>query len=198
MWNDGSTADSLVAKKSGWYWVEASRSTCVNRDSIFVFLPSVYLNLGADTTICEGTSLVLGNAPVDGVTYQWSTGETTSMITVTQAGDYFLEANINGCIFTDRLKLTVRVCDPTTDNLFIPNIITPNNDGKNDQFVIEGIANKGWGMTIYNRWGVQIYQTDNYRNKWGGDGFPAGLYYYHLKHPTDPDKRYKGWVKILR
>lgn len=198
LWNDGSTADSLVAKKSGWYWVEASRSTCVNRDSIFVFLPSVYLNLGADTTICEGTSLVLGNAPVDGITYQWSTGETTSMITVTQAGDYFLEANINGCIFTDRLKLTVRVCDPTTDNLFIPNIITPNNDGKNDQFVIEGIANKGWGMAIYNRWGAQIYQTDNYRNKWGGDGFPAGLYYYHLKHPTDPDKRYKGWVKILR
>ncbi|OJJ16189.1 hypothetical protein BKI52_36095 [marine bacterium AO1-C] len=198
LWNDGSTADSLVAKKSGWYWVDASRNTCVNRDSVFVFLPSVYLSLGADTTICDGTSLVLGNAPVDGVSYQWSTGETSSMITVTRAGDYFLEANIGGCIFTDRIKLTVRVCDSVTDNLFIPNIITPNNDGKNDQFVIEGIANKGWSMTIYNRWGTQIYQTDNYQNKWGGDGFPAGLYYYHLKHPTDSDKRYKGWLKILR
>jgi len=198
IWNDGSTADSLVVTKSGWYWVEGSRNTCVNRDSIFVFLPSLYLSLGADTTICEGTSLILGNAPVEGVNYQWSTGETTAMITVTQAGDYFLEASIDGCVFSDRIKLIVRVCDPTTDNLFIPNIITPNNDGKNDQFVIEGIANKGWGITIYNRWGTQIYQTNNYRNKWGGEGFPAGLYYYYLTHPTNPDKRYKGWVKILR
>ncbi|WP_299452223.1 gliding motility-associated C-terminal domain-containing protein [uncultured Microscilla sp.] len=198
VWNNGSTDDSLPINKSGWYWVDAIRNTCKNRDSVFVFLPSVYLSLGGDTTICAGTERVLGNLPVDGLTYQWSTGATTSMITVTKAGDYFLEVNMAGCTFRDRVKITVRECDPETDNLFIPNIITPNNDGKNDQFVIEGISNKGWALEIYNRWGSLVYQTGNYTNNWSGGGLPSGMYYYHLKHPQKTDKRYKGWVKILR
>lgn len=198
VWNDGSTADSLHITKSGWYWVDATRNTCKNRDSIFVFLPSVYLHLGGDTTICAGTELVLGNLPVDGLTYNWSTGAQSSMITVTKAGDYFLEVNVAGCVFRDRVKVTVRECDPETDNLFIPNIITPNNDNKNDQFVIEGISNKGWTLEIYNRWGSLVYNTDNYKNDWNGGGLPSGMYFYHLKHPDKKDKRYKGWLKIFR
>jgi gliding motility-associated-like protein len=198
VWSDGSTGDSLNVTKSGWYWVDATRNTCKNRDSIFVFLPSVYLNLGGDTTICAGTELILGNLPVDGLVYNWSTGSQSSMITVTKAGDYFLEVNIAGCIFRDRVTVTVRECDPETDNLFIPNIITPNNDNKNDQFVIEGISNKGWALEIYNRWGSLVYSTDNYKNDWRGGGLPSGMYFYHLKHPNKADKRYKGWLKILR
>lgn len=199
-WSDASTGDSLLVKKTGWYWVDATRNTCKSRDSVFVFLPSLYLNLGGDTTICVGTELMLGNLPMDGLTYEWSTGATSSMITVTQPGDYFVEVKIAGsdCIFRDRVTVTVRECDAETDNLFIPNIITPNNDLKNDKFVIEGISNKGWALEIYNRWGSLIYKTDNYRNNWEGAGFPSGLYYYHLKHPTKTDKRYKGWLKILR
>lgn len=197
-WNDGSNADSLLVTKSGWYWVDATRNTCSNRDSVFIFLPQVYLSLGGDTTICSGTELTLGNLPVAGLTYNWNTGSTSSMITITKAGAYFLEVNMAGCVFRDRVQVTVRECDSIVDNLFIPNIITPNQDGKNDRFVIEGISNKGWGLEIYNRWGSRIYSADNYRNDWNGPGFPSGLYYYHLKHPTDKEKKYKGWLKILR
>ncbi|TDX02023.1 Ig-like domain-containing protein [Dinghuibacter silviterrae] len=85
-------------------------------------------------------------------------------------------------------------------NLFIPNVITPNGDGKNDLFVVLGLENyPGSSLRIYNRWGSQVYQSEDYRNTWDGSGLNAGTYYYVLTANIPAGKQtYKGWVEIIR
>ncbi|RBL88664.1 Ig-like domain-containing protein [Chitinophaga flava] len=86
------------------------------------------------------------------------------------------------------------------EELYIPNAITPNNDGKNDRFVIPGISKyPGTTLTIFNRWGNEVYYSPNYDNRWDGTGLSGGTYYYILKLNTGQDSKvYKGWIQLLR
>jgi gliding motility-associated-like protein len=84
----------------------------------------------------------------------------------------------------------------------IPNVITPNGDGINDKFEIENLEYyPGSKLFIYNRWGQQLYASNDYRNDWGGETLESGNYFYHLI-VTDPesfeDTDYKGVIKIMR
>ena len=57
-------------------------------------------------------------------------------------------------------------------NIKVPNVITPNGDGKNDVFKVEGIElYKENTLSIFNRWGNEVFRsTGGYRNNWNGDG----------------------------
>ncbi len=87
-----------------------------------------------------------------------------------------------------------------TGDLFIPNLITPNGDGKNDLFVILGLNHyPNATLRIYNRWGSEVYQSQNYQNDWGGSGLNDGTYYYILiVNTATGNQAYKGWVELLR
>ncbi|MCW3461912.1 DUF7927 domain-containing protein [Chitinophaga nivalis] len=88
----------------------------------------------------------------------------------------------------------------TGDDIFIPNVITPNGDGKNDKFKIIDISRyPNSSLFIYNRWGNMVYQSKNYQNTWDGEGLNEGTYYYVLKLNTPNGERsYKGWIELLR
>ncbi len=109
-------------------------------------------------------------------------------------------------------RLSSLVCNDNCPSYALPNVITPNGDGKNDKFVplscprfVEKVVFK-----VYNRWGVLVYQSDNdiFLN-WAGvsqDGkpLPSGLYYYEAEvffirlRQEDNLLRLKGWIQILR
>jgi len=85
--------------------------------------------------------------------------------------------------------------------IFFPNVITPNGDGKNDMFIINGLnkfeRNK---MVIFNRWGDHVYEADNYQNNWLAEGLNPGTYYYVLVS-TDAggqETTFKGWVQVIK
>ncbi|MGX5820732.1 T9SS type B sorting domain-containing protein [Chitinophaga lutea] len=87
------------------------------------------------------------------------------------------------------------------DDLYIPNIITPNGDGKNDYFVIGGLEKyPGSMLTIYNRWGNQVYQNKDYNNRWDGNGLNESTYYYVLtiRDQQGQAREYKGWIMLSR
>lgn len=62
------------------------------------------VNLGTDTTVCFGTSLIL-DAGIPGATYLWSTGETTQQISISDDGEYAVTVNSAGCIAKDTMRL---------------------------------------------------------------------------------------------
>lgn len=86
------------------------------------------------------------------------------------------------------------------EDLFLPNGISPNGDGKNEKFIIGGLEKyPGSALYIFNRWGGQVYQSRDYRNDWTGSGLNEGTYYYVLEvRKPDGIKKYKGWVTLVR
>lgn len=100
----------------------------------------------------------------------------------------------NGCFSSDEYLIKA-----VEWNLNEPNIFTPNTDGVNDAFYINIAPNSTVAIEFYNRWGAQMYKSDNYSNDtpWTGDGASDGIYYYTMK-PTCPNKTIKKWVQIAR
>lgn len=84
-------------------------------------------------------------------------------------------------------------------DLFIPNAVSPNGDGKNDRFLIVGLERyPGSSLNVFNRWGGEVYHSDNYANNWDGHELSDGTYFYVLLLNTPHGKQaYKGWVEIL-
>lgn len=97
LWQNGSTGQTFTASQTGVYWCEVGIGNCVDTDSAFLYVddPTIGFTLGPDTSICSGTQIVLKpNGIYDH--YQWSTGDTTASISVSQAGTYSLHV-ISGC-----------------------------------------------------------------------------------------------------
>jgi gliding motility-associated-like protein len=77
------------------------------------------------------------------------------------------------------------------------NIFTPNGDGANETFFIDNIhLYPGNELTIFNRWGKEVYRRRNYDNSWDGKELANGAYYYQLLLPDRTQR--KGWVEIVR
>jgi gliding motility-associated-like protein len=108
-WNTGSTADSITVTVAGTYWVTAYGNCIVARDTFDVtFNPSPIVLLGNDTGFCIGDSLTLTSIQPAGSTFLWSTGSTSTSITVNTAGTYWLKVtNTNGCSATDTIDIVV-------------------------------------------------------------------------------------------
>jgi gliding motility-associated-like protein/uncharacterized repeat protein (TIGR01451 family) len=86
------------------------------------------------------------------------------------------------------------------DGLYIPNVFTPNNDGRNDTFIIPNLNfypdNE---ITIFNRWGNVVYRTKYYKSDWAAPGLNEGTYFYILKvNSNSKSDIYKGYVTLLR
>lgn len=78
-----------------------------------------------------------------------------------------------------------------------PNIITPNNDDKNEFFVIEGMAGTGaWKFEVYNRWGSQMYLNNDYDNTWNANDLNDGTYFFLITSPSGVTC--KNWVQVTR
>ena len=103
-------------------------------------------------------------------------------------------------------------CSPFDCGLMIPEGFTPDGDGQNDLFVIEGIENyPGNTIIIFNRWGSKVYETSPYNNEWdgrmnvgiqvSGDELPTGTYFYILDTKDESIGKhgiFQGYVYLKR
>lgn len=78
----------------------------------------------------------------------------------------------------------------------IPNVITPNNDGKNDHWKIANIQHVANQVRVYNRWGEEVLNTSGYRNNWTGGSLAPGSYFFFVNLPGC-EKEFKGWLNIV-
>jgi gliding motility-associated-like protein len=108
LWSDGSTSSGFNISNAGVYWLEANNG-CKKRDTIQVaYKPIPQVNLGKDTTLCEGSSKSL-NATYTNARYLWQDKSINSSITVTRPGLYFVSVNLNGCEVKDSIKIDYRL-----------------------------------------------------------------------------------------
>jgi gliding motility-associated-like protein len=194
-WTTGATSPTIPVTQPGLYGVVLTYAGgCSSRDSLQVYAAPLAsgFTLGSDTTLCVEGSLLLhapsGSGP--GVNWRWSDGSTGPTLQVTSAGTYALTLTTPCSSRTLSRTVAYASC------LFIPNVVTPNNDQRNDRFVIQGLLRGDWALTLYNRWGRQVYAVPVYHQDWGGDA-EAGLYYYLLRHASTATT-YKGWLEVIR
>jgi gliding motility-associated-like protein len=162
---------------------------------------------GHDTILARGQQLVMQGS--GGEFYSWtpSTGLSNPMIAnpvlnYNQDISYTLRvSNQQGCFG----YATVNVKYYTGPELYIPNAFTPNGDGLNDRFrfIPVGITQYKY-FRIYNRWGVEVYSSTDFRTGWDGiyKGRPAPVdtYIWILKG-TDfngKDITKQGTVTLIR
>lgn len=107
-----------------------------------------------------------------------------------------------GCQSQSNLTLEILPCDETF--IWIPNSFTPNGDGDNDKFTAKGINIRDYEMTIYNRWGEELYFTRNIQNGWNGyykgKVVPIGVYCYLISYLDNNNNLQKitGRINVIK
>ena len=125
--------------------------------------------------------------------YKWSIYHSTELIVTRNDKDIrysFLEpgsyrvvcAVNNATCASDSMEVTVAVAE---SYLAVPNVFTPNGDGKNDEFRVAYRSLRDFHMWVYNRWGKLVYESTDPAKGWDGNinGRPAaeGAYFYVVR-----------------
>ncbi len=104
------------------------------------------------------------------ISYLWNTGDTTQMIWVEENGWYSAEVESpEGCVGVDS-SYVVFSTSPELIKIYFPTAFTPNGDGLNDEFnpVTIVVDIQHFSLSIYNRWGALVYQTNDITEGWDG------------------------------
>ncbi|GAA3970918.1 hypothetical protein GCM10022407_15990 [Hymenobacter antarcticus] len=159
--------------------------------------PSATVQLRASATqlVCGEPQVELTAIASGPGRFSWADDTTRqSRRLVTRGGTYRVRfVASGGCLVSD--SVTIQPLDST--RCIIPNIITPNGDDQNQHFVLAGYEPGRWHLTVFNRWGREVYANPQYRNEWDAAGQAAGLYYYLLQH-LQTGTRLRGWVEVVR
>jgi gliding motility-associated-like protein len=86
--------------------------------------------------------------------------------------------------------------------LKIPNVITPNGDGFNDGFTLKTRLKAMEELVIFNRWGGEVFRSQDPAFAWKANDVPAGIYYYYISITAtspngSPIKQY-GWISVTK
>ncbi|RZK80532.1 MAG: T9SS type B sorting domain-containing protein, partial [Pedobacter sp.] len=102
------------------------------------------------------------------------------------------------------IPITGKAANPLGNEIYIPNAFTPNNDGKNDIFLVYGTTIASVKMNIYTQWGQVIYQVDSTTTGWDGTfrgvAQPSGVYVYMIEVISNDGTKVmkKGTVTLIR
>ncbi len=98
------------------------------------------------------------------------------------------------------------ICIDFKHDISLPNVITPNNDGKNDSFMIANLSlYPKHDFLIINRLGNEVFKTNSYQQNWQANDLPAGTYFYQLStERLDAASGqaitnvFKGWIQVMK
>jgi gliding motility-associated-like protein len=211
-WQDGSTGEEYVVNESGTYSVNATDSFgCSYSDAITITVndaPNASFTSNPQPTTIDDTEITFtSTSSTAPLIYAWEFESGTPAVSEEQnpvvtfppiPGNYTISLiveNANGCV--DTLSSFILIDSDGTVNL--PNIFTPNGDGDNDRFVPFEAFPGRWQLTIFNRWGVEVFDTENLSQGWNGADSPAATYYWVLE-PRDGQQGESraGYVTLIR
>jgi OOP family OmpA-OmpF porin len=95
----------------------------------------------------------------------------------------------------------ISICQCDSDSIIMPNVFTPNGDQINDLFIPREKHNIRLGMLkIFNRWGMEVFETNNIYDGWDGDNCSEGVYYWELFYDDilHSNHRRNGYVILIR
>jgi hypothetical protein len=195
LWNTSQTTSSITVNQSGNYSVTVANPCGIVRDNVQIDLlqtPRPF-SLGLDVEWCEPKIVSLKPyTNSSGFLYTWQDGSTNDSFQISDFGRFWVTVK-NGC---GQAADTINVSKINQKIGFVPDIITPNGDGKNDFFQVDPSISGLVSLKVLNRWGAEVFFTKNYRNDWSGFGLSTGIYFIVLEGSCV--ERFKGPLTIIR
>jgi gliding motility-associated-like protein len=158
--------------------------------------------------LAVGQTITFTDSSTGATIWNWNFGDGNSSTlqnpshSYSQWGQYtvtLIVSNSFGCYDTTTCDIRME------EEIFVPNVFTPNSDGNNDLFVVQNTGMAEYSIIIYDRWGIKMFETTAPNQHWDGKGqngtdAPDGTYYYVVKARTYTDKEYifKGFLTLFR
>ena len=147
----------------------------------------------------DGGLVVIASNGIGKYTYLWDNGTTTNMIENISAGTHKITVtDSTGCLIIENFDLD---CVKSQ----IPQVITPDDNGKNETWVLNLSAKAE--VKIFNRWGSLVYVASPYLNDWQGqnnqgsllgNGLLPGSTYFYTIDMKDGSKIISGFIELIR
>jgi gliding motility-associated-like protein len=207
-WSNNATSSSIsVNPANTTTYTVVVNNGCVDSATTKVSIDAPSMSACCNDTIVLGDSVQLNATGTN--TYAWSPDVSLNCFTCpnpfanpSTTTTYTVTGTDNkGCSVDRTLIIDV---ESACKDFTVPNIFTPNNDGINDQLVIDAHGMSNYSITIYDRWGKQMFSSKNVNDYWNGkiDGngalVPDGVYYYIINAACS-SKSYnkKGFIEVV-
>ena len=209
LWSTGVATPNINVTSAGSFTVQVKNASgCQSMASPAVVITvnkNPIANAGPDQELTFVSEVRMKAELSPGETGEWSLvsgsggiadiHSPTTMVSALKPGaNIFLWKVGNGnCEAGSEVKITIK-------DLFVPSVITPDGDGKNDYFKIsENIGRVE--LIVFNKWGIEEYKNADYKNDWDGrnnkgTALPFDTYFYIIKFENG--KVIKGAVLIKR
>ncbi len=173
--------------------------------------PRIQSDFSFETIPCQPKVRFRSSAVPDGSRnlWKWGDGLQTEQATDTihkywQSGTYSVKhiaAPYGPC--SDTTIKQVTISQEASEALEAPNVFSPNGDGVNDKFTIQGLKGcEDYTLYVYNRWGTEVYKASGNDLAWDGraqgsnNRLSSGTYFYKLEGPKGFHQ--EGTVEIMR
>ena len=214
-WANGNVLNKISNIVAGTYGVTVTDTNGCSAKLNFTLAEPNALIISLDSirdVYCKGSKDGIIAVNVSGgkgaYKYTWSNGDTLQTLFGVANGNYSLIVkDTNNCSANANytINYTRENCE---DEVFIPQGFSPDGDGINDAYFIEGIQKYPDNyLRIYNRWGTLVFEERGYKNTWegtsetgigsNGEKLPTGTYFYILE--LIPGKEVKsGYLYISK
>lgn len=184
-WSTGDDSPQIDISNEGEYIVDVIIDDCIMSDTVLVLRINEETMVEKDTLICEGDNIIL-EQPLYGDVL-WSTGATSSSISVKQGGHYTATVTNKCGEFNFNTQVDIKTC---SCDINLPNIFSPNKDGINDEIEVNvncDYDHEIQSFSVYDRWGNKVYHsTDHEQIIWDGtfeeSELASGVYVWILKY----------------
>jgi hypothetical protein len=156
--------ENTIPGQSGFYDVIGIISGCATHPATteVIIHPPPKPKLGSDTFVCSFDEDVVLE-PGDYSFYEWQDGSTSSIYSVSHEGDYMVTVtDEHGCVGAD----SVYVLERCPTRIFTANIFSPNRDGVNDDFCVQGHDIISLDFNVFDRWGNLVFHSSHPADCW--------------------------------
>jgi len=198
-----STDETLNSIETGTFVLEVIKNGCPLRSNELVLVPLdedlITLNSDDPVVLVEGQTKTITAS--GGTSYTWYNTaneelSTTDTVDISTEGTYTLMAKIDACDIVKQFTVSYK------DTFNVPNVVTPNGDGKNDLWVLPNSYSNNANVTviIYNSNGEEVLNQKDYKNNWPNSSiaFPKQNMVFFYKIIDAQNSQKQGTITIIR
>lgn len=211
-WSTGANTASITVTESGMYMLTVSNAYCSESDVVAVAInpapENPFSQYAQEFCFLLPPYVLKLDAENEGSTYLWEDGTTGPVFSTTTSGQYTVDITTAfGC----EKSFSTFVEEVCPGYLYVPTAFTPDNDGLNDVWKVEGENISFYKLEIWNRWGELLFTSDSLKKPWlgqrrdGDEYVEPGVYVYKITYAfedpnaiVDPQFEKMGNVTLIR